>query len=170
MLCCRHGKAELNCQQITTALARKSIEFFFPFRLENFKLCESERDDRSRSTNNDAITRGEMGVGPQHEEGNLDTSPMYYSDSEERQHKPNSRVTFLLTWDKSQLISLDIRIKTLNVQMMSDLWPSWKTAQPGRPILFLVDTWSRVNFTEHQYMDRCDSIRPLVLWYGKGAG
>jgi len=65
-------------------------------RLENSKPRESETDDHSRSTNNDAMTRREMGVSPQQEEGNLNISAIYYSE-EERQHKHNSRVTFLLT-------------------------------------------------------------------------
>lgn len=96
MLSGRHRITEFNCQQITTRLARKSVKTFFPSRLENSKPRESETDDHSRSTNNDAMTRREMGVSPQQEEGNLDTSAIYYIE-EERQHKHNSRVTFLIT-------------------------------------------------------------------------
>ena len=72
---------------------------FFPFRLENPKSRQSETDDHSRSTNVDTVSRPEtwreMEVSPQQEEGNLDTSAIYYSE-EERQHQHNSRVTFLL--------------------------------------------------------------------------
>ena len=89
-------KLSFNCQQITTRLARKSITTFFPSRLENLKSRESDTADHSRSTNNKAMTRGEIGVRPKHQEGNLDMSPIYYSE-EDRQHKHNSRVTFLLT-------------------------------------------------------------------------
>ena len=73
--------------------------FFFPFRLENSKSRQSETDDHSRSKNIDTMSRPEtwreMEVSPQQEEGNLDTSAIYYSE-EERQHEHNSRVTFLL--------------------------------------------------------------------------
>lgn len=65
-------------------------------RLENLKSREFDTADHSRSTNNKAMTRGEIGVSPKHQEGNLDMSPIYYSE-EDRQHKHNSRVTFLLT-------------------------------------------------------------------------
>lgn len=65
-------------------------------RLENLKSHESDTADHSRSTNNKAMTRGEIGVSPKHQEGNLDMSPINYSE-EDKQHKHNSRVTFLLT-------------------------------------------------------------------------
>lgn len=96
MLSCRYGRAEFNCQQITTRLKRKSITLFILSRLENSNSCEPETDDHGRSTNVDAMTRREMEVIPQQEEANLDTSAIYYNE-EERQLKHNSRVTFLLT-------------------------------------------------------------------------